>query len=134
MRLSSMAHLMPFTLVCAIMALPLIALADEGRPGIPLPQPPLAEYDIIVADGASQPAQNELVACEQAKNVALQIARVAHSYQTQVLRVRHTSSATIHYVSTWHADACICTAKIRIEWPHEPKRAAIPRLAELIDR
>jgi hypothetical protein len=134
MQLSSMAPLMSFTLVCAIMTLPLIALADDGRPGIPLPQPPLAEYDIIVADGASQPAQNESVACGQAKNVALQIARVAHNYQTQVLRVRHTSSPTIHYDTTWHADACICTAKIRVEWPHEPKRAAIPRLAGLIDR
>lgn len=134
MQLSSMTRLMLFTLVCAIVALPLFALADEGRPGIPVPQPTLTEYDIIVADGASQPTQNESLACDQAKNVALQIARVAHSYRTQVLRVRHTSSATIHYDTTWHADARICTAKIRIEWPHEPKRATIPRLAGLIDR
>jgi hypothetical protein len=133
MQLSSMTRLMLFTLVCAIVAFPLFALADEGRPGIPLPQPTLAEYD-IVADGASQPTQNESLACDQAKNVALQIARVAHSYQTQVLRVRHTASATIHYDTTWHADARICTAKIRIEWPHEPKRATIPRRPGLIDR
>lgn len=134
MQLSSMTRLMLFTLVCAIVALPLFALADDGQPGIPLPQPTLAEYDIIVADGASQPTQNESLACDQAKNVALQIARVAHSYQTQVLRVRHTSSPTIHYDTTWHADARICTAKIQIEWPHEPQLATIPRPAGLIDR
>mgnify|MGYP001301364540 FL=1 len=134
MQLSSMTRLMLFTLVCAIVALPLFALADEGRPGIPVPQPTLTEYDIIVADGASQPTQNESLACDQAKNVALQIARVAHSYQIQVLRVRHTLSPTIHYDTTWHADARICTAKIRIEWPHEPQRATIPRPAGLIDR
>ena len=99
-----------------------------------MPQPTLAEYDMIVADGASQPTQNESLACDQAKNVALQIARVAYSYQTQVLRVRHTSSPTIDYDTTWHADARICTAKIRIEWPHEPQRATIPRPAGLIDR
>lgn len=95
MQLSSMTRLMLFTLVCAIVMVPLLVLADDGRPGIPVPQPTLAEYDIIVADGASQPAQNESLACDQAKNVALQIARVAYSYQTQVLRVRHTSSPTI---------------------------------------
>ena len=134
MQLSSMTRLMLFTLVCAIVMVPLLVLADDGRPGIPVPQPTLAEYDIIVADGASQPTQNESLACDQAKNVALQIARVAYSYQTQVLRVRHTSSPTIHYDTTWHADARICTAKIRIEWPHEPQRATIPRLAGLIDR
>ena len=134
MQLSSMTRLMLFTLVCAIVMVPLLVLADDGRPGIPVPQPTLAEYDIIVADGASQPAQNESLACDQAKNVALQIALVAYSYQTQVLRVRHTSSPTIHYDTTWHADARICTAKIRIEWPHEPQRATIPRPAGLIDR
>jgi hypothetical protein len=134
MQLSSLTRLMLFTPVCAIVTLPLFALADDGRPGIPLPQPTLAEYDIIVADGASRPTQNELLACEQAKTVALQIARVAHSYQTQVLRVRHTSSPTIHYDITWHADARICTAKIRIEWPQEPPRATIPRPAGLVDR
>ena len=134
MQLSSMTRLMLFTLVCAIVMVPLLVLADDGRPGIPVPQPTLAEYDIIVADGASQPTQNESLACDQAKNVALQIARVAPSYRTQVLRVRHTSNATIHYDTTWHADARICTAKIRIEWPHEPQRATIPRPAGLIDR
>ncbi len=134
MQLSSMTRLMLFTLVCAIVMVPLLVLADDGRPGIPVPQPTLAEYDIIVADGASQPTQNESLACDQAKHVALQIARVAYSYQTQVLRVRHTSSPTIHYDTTWQADARICTAKIRIEWPHEPQRATIPRPAGLIDR
>ncbi len=134
MQLSSMTRLMLFTLVCAIVMVPLLVLADDGRPGIPVPQPTLAEYDIIVADGASQPAQNESLACDQAKNIALQIARVAYSYQTQVLRVRHSSSPTIDYDTTWHADARICTAKIRIEWPHEPQRATIPRPAGLIDR
>lgn len=134
MQLSSMTRLMLFTLVCAIVMVPLLALADEGRLGIPLPQPTLAEYDIIVADGASQPTQNESLACDQAKNVALQIACVAHSYQTQVLRVRHTLSPTIHYDTIWHVDAHICTAKIRIEWTHEPKLAALPRLVGLIDR
>lgn len=134
MKLSSMTRLMLFTLACAIVMVPLLVLADDGRPGIPVPQPTLAEYDIIVADGASQPTQNESLACDQAKHVALQIARVAYSYQTQVLRVRHTSSPTIHYDTTWHADARICTAKIRIEWPHEPQRATIPRPAGLIDR
>lgn len=134
MQLSSMTRLMLFTLVCAIVMVPLLVLADDGRPGIPVPQPTLAEYDIIVADGASQPTQNESLACDQAKNVALQIARVAYSYQTLVLRVRHTSSPTIHYDTTWHADARICIAKIRIEWPHEPQRATIPRPAGLIDR
>lgn len=134
MQLSSMTRLMLFTLVCLIVMLPLLVLADDGRPGIPLPQPTLAEYDIIIADGASQPTQNESLACDEAKNVALQIARVAHSYQTQVLRVRHTLSPTIHYDTIWHADARICTAKIRIEWPHEPQRATIPRPAGLIDR
>ena len=133
MRLS-MARLILFSLMCTIVTFPLFALADDGRPGISLSQPTLAEYDIIVADGASQPTQNELLACDQAKHVALQIARVAHSYQIQVLRVRHTSNATIHYNTTWHADACICTAKIRIEWPHEAKRASVPRRARLIDR
>ncbi len=134
MQLSSMTRLMLFTLVCAIVMVPLLVLANDGRPGISVPQPTLAEYDIIVADGASQPTQNESRACDQAKNVALQIARVAYSYQTQVLRVRHTSSPTIHYDTTWHTDARICTAKIRIEWPHEPQRATIPRPAGLIDR
>lgn len=134
MQLSSMTRLMLFTLVCAIVMVPLLVLADDGRPGIPVSQPTLAEYDIIVAYGASQPTQNESLACDQAKNIALQIARVAYSYQTQVLRVRHTSNATIHYDTTWHADARICTAKIRIEWPHEPQRATIPRPAGLIDR
>lgn len=134
MKLSSMTRLMLFTLACAIVMVPLLVLADEGRPGIPVPQPTLAEYHIIVADGASQPTQNGSLSCDRAKHVALQITRVAYSYQTHVLRVRHTSSPTIHYDTTWHADARICTAKIRIEWPHEPQRATIPRPAGLIDR
>ena len=127
----TLLFLLLLALLPAVLA-PTPATAD-GLPGLPLPEPRIAESTLIQGTGWSLGwSRNESLACEVAHNRAMtQLSKGIKVAQNKRLvnvdELAHALPMTI--LRSWNPETGRCTIKIRVEIPVQPK-SSIPVLHE----